>query len=466
MAASKVENLGAYIVVGAVAVLVVLVVLLMPNQHIWRETLNAHKEEPYDLSVFKTLLDSSSTKPMVVTKKSVADELDDYFGYNYFFLGGNAYFDSTEFHALFEFAERGNTVFIATPELPQLFYDECDSRFIWLGGSEWTESKNASSEVHYYENEYEFGFKGPTGSENKWWSYIKREFDDDDYEDEEDPEEALVEDFFPENFENDTTVDQEEVLAVDPDTIVETEEEIDYEEWVDFEQLGGFQSDNGKDTVFGNFFVADVGKGTVFLHCNPIMFSNYYMTKEDGFLYANEVLSFLDNRPVIWDNYHQIYHYEDGDYPRQTNTPLRFIFQHPSLKYAWLTLVGSALLFLIFRSKREQRVIPIIPPVENTSMAFARSLGVLYHQATSGRFLAIELMRMFDNFNRRQYRYNRNRKNPESAAEIAKKSRVKQELLDEIITLERQTIYNPTSKISQVFVLYNRLEEFYKQAKK
>lgn len=462
MAANRGQNTVMYLVIGGAAVLLIALLILYPGGNNWTETLRTNAEEPYDLSVFQALLDSSTSKPLVVSEDPVTEELSKYYGYNYFFLGSRAILDSADISALFEFAERGNAVFLCTPDIPQTFFDECDNRYLWLGASRTTWSGSARSQVTKYGGEHEFDYIGPFGYSTKWWSYIEP-----DPENEEEPEkETALEDLFPDNFESDTSE-----IAIEPDSIVEVEEQKSYEEdeheeWVDFEQLGGFYNQTQSDTLYGNFFRIDVGDGTIFVHCNPIMFSNYFLMQESGYAYANEVLSFLDNRPVIWDNFHQTYHYNPEDYQYEANTPLRFIFEHPALKYAWLTLVGSAFLFLIFRSKREQRVIPIIPPVENSSMAFARSLGVLYHQATSGRYLAIELMRMFDNFNRRQYQYNRNRKNEESAAEIAKKSRVPLPLVEEIITLERQTVYNPVSKLMQVFVLYNRLEEYYKQAKR
>ena len=38
------------------------------------------------------------------------------------------------------------------------------------------------------------------------------------------------------------------------------------------------------------------------------------------------------------------------------------------------------LLFVIFKAKREQRIIPVLEPLENSSVEFARTVGTLYHQ--------------------------------------------------------------------------------------
>jgi len=38
------------------------------------------------------------------------------------------------------------------------------------------------------------------------------------------------------------------------------------------------------------------------------------------------------------------------------------------------------LLFVVFRARREQRIIPVIEPLKNSSIEFAQTVGALYHQ--------------------------------------------------------------------------------------
>jgi hypothetical protein len=40
----------------------------------------------------------------------------------------------------------------------------------------------------------------------------------------------------------------------------------------------------------------------------------------------------------------------------------------------------SLLIFIIFNAKRKQRVVPEIPPLRNTSVDFAKTIGNLYYQ--------------------------------------------------------------------------------------
>jgi len=62
------------------------------------------------------------------------------------------------------------------------------------------------------------------------------------------------------------------------------------------------------------------------------------------------------------------------------DSPMRFVLNQTALKWTYyLTMVGL-LLFVIFKAKREQRIIPVIKPLENSSVEFARTVGTLYHQ--------------------------------------------------------------------------------------
>ena len=59
---------------------------------------------------------------------------------------------------------------------------------------------------------------------------------------------------------------------------------------------------------------------------------------------------------------------------------MRFIMGEPALKAAWITLLVLLFFFLIFRSKREQRIIPIYTKEENHTVEFAKTISSLYQE--------------------------------------------------------------------------------------
>lgn len=100
----------------------------------------------------------------------------------------------------------------------------------------------------------------------------------------------------------------------------------------------GTQRIYGKDQPV--FIKIDYGYGTVFLHCKPIAFTNYYLLKKPNYQYVENVFSYLPNKPaVLWDplvKYSKKSNNKDDD----KTSIFRFFLKHPSLK--WSLLVGFA----------------------------------------------------------------------------------------------------------------------------
>jgi len=56
-------------------------------------------------------------------------------------------------------------------------------------------------------------------------------------------------------------------------------------------------------------------------------------------------------------------------------TPLKYILSQESLKWAYYILIVSIIVYIIFQGKRKQRVIPLIPPLKNTTLEFVRIIA-------------------------------------------------------------------------------------------
>ena len=83
---------------------------------------------------------------------------------------------------------------------------------------------------------------------------------------------------------------------------------------------------------------------------------------------------------------------------------LSFIMSQPSLKIAWRLLLAGIILYLFFRGKREQRIIPVIKKPENTTIEFAQSISSLYYQEGDPSDLVQKKITYFlDNVRNRYY---------------------------------------------------------------
>lgn len=134
----------------------------------------------------------------------------------------------------------------------------------------------------------------------------------------------------------------------------------------------GYYDSKKRDSKDLNYISIEYGKGKFLLHSLPEAFSNYYMLKSNG-QYAADVLSFINADKIYWDE-----HLKTGR--KVVSSPMRFILNQAPLTWAYYVLMGGLLIFILFKGKREQRIVPIIKPLKNTSVEFTKTIGDLFFQ--------------------------------------------------------------------------------------
>ncbi|WP_298496991.1 DUF4350 domain-containing protein [uncultured Algibacter sp.] len=125
-----------------------------------------------------------------------------------------------------------------------------------------------------------------------------------------------------------------------------------------------------------NFLKIPFGKGHVYLHTEPKIFTNYHLLKEDRYKYIEGILSYLPDNNIYFDSYTKIQTGYDGDVEKKSN--LSWFLEQLSFKWAWYSALVFAFLFMIFNAKRRQRIIRIIKPLQNTTVAFVKTVSNLY----------------------------------------------------------------------------------------
>lgn len=134
-----------------------------------------------------------------------------------------------------------------------------------------------------------------------------------------------------------------------------------------------------------NFIMMKIGKGKLFVHVVPAMFSNYSMLDGGNRDYVSGVLSLISTKPsaVYWDEY-----FKQGRVG--ADSPLRVILEHPALKAGFFTALLSILAFMIFQSKRRQRIIPVIVPPENSTVDFVETVSQVYFNNRNHRNIGMK----------------------------------------------------------------------------
>jgi hypothetical protein len=128
--------------------------------------------------------------------------------------------------------------------------------------------------------------------------------------------------------------------------------------------------------------------------------------------YVANALSYLKDLDVYWDNYKK-----SGRIV--IDSPMRFILNQASLKWAYYLGMVGLLIFIVFKTKREQRIIPVIKPLENSSIEFAKTVGGLYYEHRDFTDLISKKINFFLEYIRSNYHLNTDSINAETAAVLA-----------------------------------------------
>lgn len=166
-----------------------------------------------------------------------------------------------------------------------------------------------------------------------------------------------------------------------------------------------------------NFIRVRIGSGMAYLHAVPMAFSNISMLNGNNAKYVSDVLSYLPKHPsrLVWDDY-----FSAGR--SGATTPLRVILTRPALRVGYFTALITVILFILFRSKRRQRIIPVIPPPRNTTMEFVDTIGQLYLNKSNHRDIALKMIQQFLEHVREHYRLPTGMLDAEFAARLAQRS--------------------------------------------
>ncbi|NKI31879.1 DUF4350 domain-containing protein [Croceivirga thetidis] len=184
--------------------------------------------------------------------------------------------------------------------------------------------------------------------------------------------------------------------------------------YLEFLRKNEFVPEPAEKIKLPNFIKTKFGRGDIFIHSTPQAFANYYLLGGNSD-YAANVLSYIDTDKIFWDNYKK-----SGRVI--IDSPMRFVLNQDALKWAYYLMIIGLLLFVIFRAKREQRIIPVIEPIQNSSVEFARTVGSLYYQSKDYNDLIEKKLNYFLAFLRERYYIDTTTINENTFKVIASKS--------------------------------------------
>ena len=337
------------------AVFVPLLFLSCPGVN-WFETYDREGTQPFDLYALYELLEARPEGVVLLEDTTDLLLLDTVTGGNYVFVGLYPYYEEEGVTRLLDFVERGNTAFISANVLPEdlayhLFGDAC-----------------------YYERfeDQPYGNgRFPTVQVDSVTAY--RYPGGDTF--------PLVNVF---NWEPRFT----ELYTVNDQLLCDPE--------FDQSVLGSL------DTFGINFLRLGWGRGDFYFHSTPRYLTNWYVLDSLAYRYPESVLSVVGSGPIYWDEAHRRYtrdplasnnssagrNYTGGRNLLNGNQTLLYIQERRELALAWYILLAGALLFVISRGRRRQRVIPVLPIRDNSSQRLIETVSRLVHEKGNHAALA------------------------------------------------------------------------------
>lgn len=415
---------GKPIIIGAavgIAVLVLFFFFYLGNsgpKYAWYPSFRSDSDQPYGTLFIKKMLESyRSDGEFIVNLKEPFHKLIEREKFDgktdYVLIGQSVHLDDLDLAAMGNFLRDGNNVFIATTEPPTKLIE-----FIYEGNCSTKMSYEYELDSVLYANFYHKDFKRERDYE---FRYRMGAVD------------------FPYYW-----------RSLAPTAVCDT--------IIGFSPLGYQQ----QDAI--NFLRIREGAGNLFLHTSPIMFTNYFLTKPDKLEYASSVFSHLSGKNMIWDEVSKV---PFSDMENPYDSPLYYIMQQPALKYAWWLLLVGGLLYIIFASKRTQRIIPVLETKTNTSLEFLNVISALHYQNPNHFDMARKKMKYFLYFIRARYGINAPAYTPDHIRRLSEKSKVDvadiQAIFDRYKVIENYSISNEEPE--RLVGLYEAIEKFYRNCK-
>ncbi|WP_420601041.1 DUF4350 domain-containing protein [Flagellimonas sp.] len=374
---------------------IIITEIVRPKPINWRQSYTAVDKIPFGCYVLynelSSLFDHSEVKTV---EKSVYDILianDADIGSNYIFINDYVDLDQQETNQMLDYVDSGNTIFIASTGFGRHLSDTLNIEI----ASDYSVQEGSST-----------------------LNLTHKKFDDREFE--------LTRGNFNSHF---TSIDSTNTTILGHITYTKD----------------NFIDDKPAEKLTRpNFIKTKFGDGHFILNTTPIAYSNFYMLKGNQD-YVARTFSYLEDKDILyWDNYKKAGRIV-------INSPMRFVLNQEALRWVYYLTMLGLLLFVLFKAKREQRIIPVIEPLKNSSVEFAQAVGSLYHQNKDFTDLVHKKMNYFLAYIRNRYHVDTSQLNERTyqvlAAKAGKGIKETKELMEYIVHLKNKNTHTEQESI-------------------
>lgn len=451
---NKGKYIGTLLIVAILAAIFIFLVNRKTSYN-WETNLRSESYEPYDIGIYKDLLEKSfDDRFKHITKSHEFELATDSGSGTFIYIDGQIKLSDDHIDKLLEFIERGNTVIFSCNIIPENLIERITTIDFNI---EYSQEKQLQNHLLHSS----FGLASQEEAIDDYYEYVEEEQDNYNL-------------FLWDSIANVAFIDQPgssfTFSYIQKDSL---EEHL----WsgIDRELFEDYNSENDFTPIsLLNDSLIDVismihGKGKLYVHMNPILFSNIYFIEKSGFDYANRFSDFFADGNVYFnEHYHYAHRFasDNSSFNKEDiRSPLSFILSHKGLKWTLYGILIMSILYLLFAFKRRLPVIAFFHQPTNTSISYVKALSSFYYSAKDHTLLSSEMMLSFKHFLRKRYHINTNKDKEELIPLVAKYSGISEEKVSHIFELDFKINFSNESKSKGSIELYNTLEYFYANCK-
>lgn len=233
---------------------------------------------------------------------------------------------------------------------------------------------------------------------------------------------------------------------------------INYSKNPDIYKKLGYIDVKGKK--YPNYYIIKNNKMLEFTHAQPLFFTNLFLLEKDGYQYTKEIFKPFRGKNIYWINPSRNY-LENAD----SNSPLSYILSQKELRSAWYIILVALGFYLIFKSKREQKIIPIVEPEKNLTLEFTNAIASMYYESGNPSDIIKKQIDYFFYRLRKQYHVKtENIEDEHLIYTLAQKAQISEAEIIDFLN-ELKSLYNkPKSILKDVNRTHQIIENYKKKA--
>lgn len=370
------------------------------EKYIWSETYNDDGNQPYDLALFKEVLEESANDFEVLEGLFENSSYLEQSGNTMIYVAGYAWIDSSEADLLKQFVEKGNTLLISSTLAGKTlrYLDDCG---VDEGESLSEKEEALSVQIESKGESFELSLDEYNRPSQHTWVYFN-----------------------------------------------------DIPCW---EKIGSVEI-NGQKHI--NLIEKQMGEGRIFLHTTPLVFTNYHFREDSVFGYVNGLLARFEGETVYYlePGFEQN---SSGGGANIGESPLKFILANQSLKWAWYLTLVLALLYILNSMRRVQRAIPIVNLPKNQTSAYLDMVHRLFRKEGNHRDIIQSQVKLLHSFLRNKYSLNPHNLNEEFYQLASIKLKLDKNYIEYFFKRLERSRYNSTLSDSELLAIDREITEFY-----